>query len=90
MSKKQTARKILPMLPDDWWDRTPDELVLDAPGKMELNHVVYPNGFEVQLSIVTSPCRTVSFRAMGGTYRDGIRKVEADAIAAGFVQRRRK
>jgi hypothetical protein len=32
----------------------------------------------------------VTFHAMGRTMRYGIRKVEEDAIAAGFVERRGK
>lgn len=90
--KKRTPRKGLPVLPADWWNRTPDELVLDAPGKMGLHHTVSADGFDVWLSIVTSAPehRMVSFHARGLTYRDAIRKVESDAIAAGFAERRGK
>jgi hypothetical protein len=91
MTKKQTTRKILPTLPDDWWDRTPDELVLDAPGKMELNHTVqHGRGFVVSLIIAQENDRLVTFTALGLTMRDGIRKVELAAMAAGLVERRGK
>ena len=85
---KRTPRPPVPWLPLDWWNRTPDELVLDAPGKMGLHHTVCSEGFEVQLSIVTGEHSMVTFHARGATYRDGIRKVEDAAIEAGFAYRK--
>lgn len=90
--KKQTVRKGLPILPADWLDRSYDDTILDAPGKMALygGAEKESQSFRIELLIVTGVGTAASFMARATTQREAIRMAETAAMAAGVVERRGK
>jgi len=78
-----------PLLPTDWWDRSAEDLELNAAGKMRLDHAITTDGrnFVVALNIVVGPQRLIALHGQAATQRKATRIVEDWAVLLGFARR---